>query len=175
MFGEDTTDFNVIEAAVASLTARATRRLRRDGLLARRACLSLSGNRHKPGYKRRDIWLTFTTPTADTGVITSQIIAELDKTYNRTEECHRANVLFFDLVPRDSLQTDLLGYVDLAQDQRSQARLAAVDEISERFGRERIGYAAEKLSQAWQPKKQLRSPRYTTNWDELPVTSLGPL
>ena len=41
MFGEDTTDFSVIEAAIASLTARATSRLRRDGLLARRACVSL--------------------------------------------------------------------------------------------------------------------------------------
>lgn len=173
MFGEDTTDFNVIEAAIASLTARATRRLRCDGLLARRACVSLSGNRHKPGYKRRDIWLTFTTPTADTGVITSQLIAELDKTYNRAEECHRANVLFFDLVPQHSLQTDLLGYVDLKQDQRSQARLAAIDEIGERFGHGRIGYAAEKLSQAWQPKKQLRSPRYTTSWAELPVAMVG--
>lgn len=173
IFGEDTTNFNVIEAAIASLTARAARRLRRDGLLARRACISLSSNRYKPGYKRRDIWLTFSTPTADTGIITSQIIAELNKTHNRSHECHRANVLLFDLVPQGSLQTDLLGYVNLEQNQRSQARLAAVDKISERFGAGRIGYAAEKLSGAWQPKKQLRSRRYTTSWDELPIASLA--
>ncbi|MDB5169855.1 MAG: Y-family polymerase [Candidatus Saccharibacteria bacterium] len=174
MFGEDTTDFSVIEAAIASLTARATHRLRQDGLLAQRACLSLSGNRHKPGYKRHELWFTFSTPTADTGLITAQIIAELDKTYNRAEQCHRANVLLFDLVPQDSVQADLLGYVDLQQNTRSQSRLAAVDQIAARFGKARIGYAAEKLSQAWQPKRQLRSPRYTTNWDELPQARLSP-
>lgn len=173
MFGEDTTDFSVIEAAIASLTARATFRLRRDGLLARRACVTLSGNRNKPGYKRHDLWFTFSTPTADTGLIASQVITELDKTYNRAEQCHRANVLLFDLVPQGELQADLLGYVNLEQDTRSQSRLAAVDHIADRFGKGRIGYAAEKLSVKWQPKKQLRSPRYTTNWDELPVAALG--
>ncbi|HEY1063802.1 MAG TPA: Y-family DNA polymerase [Candidatus Saccharimonadales bacterium] len=173
MFGEDTNDFQVIEAAIASLAARGTRRLRRDGLLARRVCVSLSTNRHKPGYQRRDIWLTFSTPTADTGHITSQIIAELDKVHNRSQQCHRANVLFVDLVPQDSLQTDLLGYVDLHQDSRSKARLAAVDAIADRFGKQRIGYAAEKLSAKWEPKKQLRSQRYTTSWDELPIASVA--
>jgi DNA polymerase V len=173
MFGEDTTDFNVIEAAIASLTARATFRLRRDGLLARQACVSLSGNRHKPGYKRRDLWFTFATPTADTGLITSQVIAELDKAYNRAEQCHRANVLLFDLVPQGQLQADLLGYVNIKQDTRSQSRLAAVDDIASRFGKNHIGYAAEKLSVKWQPKKQLRSPRYTTSWDELPTAVLA--
>ncbi|CAN5181889.1 Y-family DNA polymerase [soil metagenome] len=175
MFGEDTSDFAVIESAIASLTARATRRLRQDGLLARRACVSISGNRHKPGYSRRDLWFTFATPSADTGLITAQIIAELDKTLPRSEVCHRANVLLFDLIPQSSLQTDLLGYVDINQDKRSQSRLAAVDSIAQRYGKGRIGYAAEKLSVAWQPKRQLRSPRYTTSWDELPTAHLSPL
>jgi len=174
MFGEDTSDFSVVESAIASLTARSTQALRRDGLLARRACVSLSSNRHKPGYQRRDLWFTFNTPTADTGLITAQIIAELDKSFNRSQQYHRANVLLLDLVPQDSLQADLLGYVDIEQDNRSQRRLAAVDHIAHRYGKGRIGYAAEKLSQAWQPKRQLRSPRYTTSWDDLPQAQLGP-
>lgn len=172
MFGEDTTDFAVIESAVASLTARATQRLRRDGLLTRRVCLSLSGNKHKPGYMRRDLWFTFNTPTADTGLITATIIAELDRVYNRAQACHRANVLCIDLVPQASLQTDLLGYVNIDQHRSSQNRLAAVDAVAARYGRNKIGYAAEKLSVRWEPKRQLRSPRYTTQWKDLPVAQL---
>lgn len=175
MFGEDTTNFTVIESAIASLTARSTQRLRKDGLLARRACVTLSGNRHKPGYQRHDYWFTFSTPTADTGLIAAQIIAELDKSLNRSEACHRANVLLLDLVPEGSLQTDLLGYVSPTQATRSQNRLAAVDTIANRYGKGRIGYAAEKLSSAWEPKRQLRSPRYTTSWDELPSAQLSSL
>jgi DNA polymerase V len=173
MFGEDTREFAVIEAAVASLTARCTNNLRQEGLLARRAYVRLNSNRKKPGYTQHDLQITFTTPTADTGLITARIIAELDKDLNRSQICHQANVLLHDLVPQDSLQTDLLGYVDLEQDTRSQRRLAAVDHITTRFGRGRINYAAEKLSSAWQPKKRLSSPRYTTSWDELPEAHLG--
>lgn len=172
MFGEDTSDFQVIEAALASLTARATARLRRDRLLARRACVSLSTNRHKPGYRRTNLWLEFSTPTADTGLITARIIQELDQSFNRQQVCHRANVLLYDLVPEQGIQADLLGYVDLDQAGRSQARLAAFDHIIARHGKGRIGYAAEKLSSKWEPKRQLRSPRYTTSWDELPSAHL---
>lgn len=172
MFGEDTNDFGVIEAAITSLASRATFRLRRDGLLAKRACISISTNRNKPGYQRQDIWLTFDTPTADTGLIAATAIAELDKVFNRAASYHRANVLLVDLVSQGSLQTDLLGYVDTTQNERSQRRLAAVDHIADRYGKQRIGYAAEKLSAKWQPKRQLRSPRYTTSWDELPLAHI---
>lgn len=172
-FGEDTTDFLVIESAIASLTAKATHRLRKDGLLARRASVSISTSRFKPGYQRHDIVFTFTTPTADTGLMTAQFIAELNKTLSRQQSCHRANVLLFDLVPQNSLQTDLLGYVNIDQASRSQSRLAAVDAITSRYGKGRLGYAAEQLSSTWQPKRQLRSPRYTTDWDELPTAQLS--
>lgn len=175
MFGEDTSDMTVIESAIASLSARATRRLRRDGLLARQAIVSLSGNRHKPGYRRHDFHFTFNTPTADAGLITRRIMAELEAKLPYGEMCHRANVLLLDLTSEASLQTDILGYVDISQQSRSQARLAAVDAISDRYGKRAIGFAAEKLSNRWQPKKNSRSPRYTTQWDELPETQLAPL
>lgn len=173
MFGHDTTDAAVIEAAIASLTSRATRRLRKDGLLTRRVCASLSSNRLKPGYQRRDVWLTFDTPTADAGLITARIMEQLNAKRTASEVCHRANVLMIDLVPAGSLQSDLLGYVNIDQHQKSQDRLAAFDSIANRYGKDSIGYAAEKLSARWEPKRELRSPRYTTKWDELPVATIG--
>ena len=175
MFGEDTSDISVIESAIASLSSRATRRLRRDGLLARQAIVSLSSNRHKPGYQRHDFHFSFDTPTADTGLLTRTIMDELQTNLPAKEICHRANVLLLDLVPADSLQTDILGFVDVTAQSRSQARLAAMDAISDRYGKRTIGFAAEKLSNRWEPKKNSRSPRYTTSWDELPEVQLTPL
>jgi hypothetical protein len=32
-----------------------------------------------------------------------------------------------------------------------------------------VRYAAEDLSQAWEPKHVYRSPRFTTQWQELPT------
>lgn len=172
LFGEDTNNFQVIEAAIASLTARAAFRLRREGLLARNALVSLSTNRHKPGYQRQRLGTTFSTPTADTGLITASLIRLVNQNFQPAMQYHRADVLLYNLTSQDRFQADLLGEVSITTDQASQARLRAVDSLNERFGRRTIRYAAEDLSQAWEPKHRLRSPRYTTNWSELPTAHI---
>jgi DNA polymerase V len=46
--------------------------------------------------------------------------------------------------------------------------MQAVDRINTKHGRGKIYYAAEGLAKSWQPKQQIRSPRYVSDWDELP-------
>lgn len=172
VFGEDTSNFSVVEAAIASLTARATFALRREGLWAHSASLSLNTNRHRPGYVRQDHTIQFRTPTADTGAITAELVRSAAEAFNPRFQYHRANVLLYNLTAQQALQPDLFGEIDPAATQATQARLAAFDAINSRFGRATIKYAAEELSKAWQPKKQLCSPRYTTSWQELPVARI---
>jgi len=171
-FGEDTNEFYVIESAIASLTARAAAALRGERQLARQATVTLHTNRHKPGYRRVSETVHFYTPTADTGTITSQLTGALAVTYNSRVAYHRADILLHDFVSENSLQTDLLGTVDLDSSQRSHQKMQVVDWLNRRHGKGTITFAAEALSQAWQPRKQLMSPRYTSTWDELPVAHL---
>ncbi|MDB5170389.1 MAG: Y-family polymerase [Candidatus Saccharibacteria bacterium] len=172
MFGEDTDEFSVIESAIASLTARAAYSLRHEGLLARSAVVSLSTNRFKPGYQRQQQAISFVTPTADTGQITAQLVQAVQSDFNQYEQYHRANILLFDLVGEQSFQTDLFGDANLEQSNSAHDRLEAFDAINSRYGKRTIRFAAEDLSKAWQPKYQLRSPRYTTNWQELPIARI---
>jgi DNA polymerase V len=173
MFGEDTNRFEVIEAAVASLTARATFCLRREGLMARSASLSLSTDRHKPGYRRQQYVIRFSAPTADTGHITAELVAAAQASFSSGTWYHRANVLLYDLTGEQKLQPDLFGEVNLTDIEMGRSRLQALDAINRQYGKRTVYYAAEDLSQAWQPRQQLRSPRYTTNWEELPVVHLA--
>lgn len=172
MFGEDTSEFGVVEAAIASLGARAAFSLRREGLLARRALLILDTNRHKPGYNRQVAQLTFATPTSDTGFLIKSLIDELARIFRANQSYHRANVLFYELVDGKVLQTDLLGLVDVAKIDAAQARMRAVDHLNFRFGDGTLHYAAEDLSNRWEPRHKLRSPRYTSRWSELPVARI---
>lgn len=171
-FGEDTREFYVIESAVASLAARAAAALRREHQLARQASVVLRTNRHRPGYQQVSEAVRFYTPTADTGVITSQLVRMLDSTFRSGLEYHRADVLLHDFVPETGLQTDLLGIVDLGADDRSNRRMRAIDHLNLRHGKGTVKFAAETLSQSWQPRKRLMSPRYTSAWDELPEAHL---
>ena len=168
-FGADTGDFAVVEAAVTTLASRAAAELRRERQLATHAAVTLHTNRNKPGYTKLTKTVRFYTPTADTGLICSQLIRSLSHTYNTRQQYHKAEVLLYDLVPADSLQTDLFGTVSLPTDERSRARMQALDGVTAKHGHEALRYAAETLSDRWRPRSNLLSPRYTSNWDDLPT------
>ncbi|HSX07187.1 MAG TPA: Y-family DNA polymerase [Candidatus Saccharimonadia bacterium] len=171
-FGEDTRDFYVIESAIASLSARAAAALRREHQLARRAELVLRTNYHRPGYQQVRETVRFYTPTADTGTITSQLVRLLASNYHSLDY-HRADVLLYDLLPETGLQTDLLGTVNLYDNQKSHNKMKAIDTINLRHGKGTVKFAAENLSQIWQPRRRLMSPRYTSAWNELPEVHLA--
>ncbi|HVS58206.1 MAG TPA: Y-family DNA polymerase [Candidatus Saccharimonadales bacterium] len=173
MFGQDTAEPHVIEAAVASLTARAAFELRREGQLAKKASLFITTNRNKPGYRWLSAETPFATPTADTGTLTAALVQLLQHTYRRGPLYHRAGITLYDLIPETALQTDLLGQVRPDTVDASRARMRAVDGLNARFGKGTVHSAAEDLSHSWEPKRGSRSPRYTTAWDELPVLRVG--
>jgi DNA polymerase V len=168
-FGEDTSEISVVEAAIASLTARAAYHIRRDRQLVRQATVILRTNRNKPGYRRIATTIQMTTPTADTGLLCSQLVQAVQANFNTHLSYHKADVLLHDLIAESALQPDLFGAVSPAQASSSQRRMRVFDDINRRFGVGRIRYAAEDLSQSWRPQRRLASPRYTTSWNELPT------
>lgn len=167
-FGEDTNQAYVIDAAIATLATQAAFRLRSEGQAARRAGLLLETNRHKPGYRRWYREITFAAPTEDTGQIIAALTAQFAEIYHERQFYHRLNTFLYDTSPAASLQTTLLDAKLPARHDRNHRRMAAVDAINQRFGRGRIHYAAEDLSNAWRPQRRLSSPRYVSNWTELP-------
>jgi DNA polymerase V len=171
-FGEDVHAAHILEASIATLSAQAAFRLRRAGLTARRIGVFLNTSRHKPGYRQwsRDVRLA--TPTDDTGTIITLLVNELADIFQSSQAYHRLGVYLYDLADANTIQPDLLGVVDIAEHERGKARMVAVDAINHRFGKGRIYYAAEELSKHWEPKHRLRSPRYVSNWDELPVAHI---
>lgn len=171
-FGEDTSDFNVIESAIASFVTTAAHRLRGSRQACTRAGVFLMTNRHKPGYKswRREVVLP--VPTADTGQLTQMLVEQAKDLFEAPQHIHRAGIWLADFVPSQFLQTDLLGEVQPDQYNRDMFRMEAVDTLNARYGRGTIRFAAEKLAEKWQPVRKLRSPRYTTSWKELPTAQV---
>lgn len=171
-FGEDTSDKQVLEAAIASLTARAAHRLRREGNLACSGSIFIMTNKHKPGFRSYGRQIHFQVPTADTAVISRQFVEILDELYQAGQSYHRAGILLYDFIPEKSLQVDFFGTVDPSAESASMTRMRTVDAINDRFGKHRIYFAAENLSHTWEPKHQIRSPRYTSRWEELPIARI---
>lgn len=171
-FGTDTNNFDVIEAAVTTLAGRAAAELRRESQLAGHAAVILRTNRHKPGYSKMAETVRFYTPTADTGLICTQLVRSLRRAYSPNQNYHKAEVVLYDLTSASSLQTDLLGAVNLVTDSRSRARMQALDALTNKYGHHALRPAAEILSSQWQPRSNSLSPRYTSDWGELPTAKI---
>lgn len=171
-FGEDTNESHVLEAAIASLVTSGAFRLRQAHLLARKIGVFMNTNRHKPGYRKWEHELTLATPSNDTGEIIQRLVEQLKELQTGTQQFHRLGIFLYDFVPEGSLQTDLFGVVDTKQHDRSQSRMQAFDSINRRHGKGHIRFAAEDLSKSWQPKHQIRSPRYVSNWEDLPIATI---
>lgn len=168
-FGHDTDQQSVVESALASFVARATQRLRVSNRTAGRVVIFLSTDRHKPYYRRWGRELMLNQPTADTGKLISIATEMFAGIYEKGIMYHRGGVLLTHFNSNTELQTDLLGFRDVTDFDQSKKRMQAVDELHARYGNQAVYYAAEKLGlQGWQPRKNIASPRYTTNWDELP-------
>lgn len=172
-FGEDTSEAYVLEAAITTLTARAAYRLRKENQLVRKAGILIHTNRHKPGYERFFKEVTFTTPTADTGLLCRKLVDALGEVYSSKKSYHRANVLFYELVSEESVQLDLLSQQLDAEAAFAYQRMKALDDINSRFGAHKLYFAAEDLAHTWEPKRSLQSPCYTTRWQDLPTARTG--
>lgn len=170
-FGEDTNQLAALESALASFAAQAAFRLRASEQVTRRAGFFLMTNRHKPGFKVWNREVVFDSPTADSGQLMQTLVSMLKTVYEPRQIYHRAGVWLHDFGPASLLQTDLLGKVDVEQQNRSQARMRALDGLNRRYGRRTLYFAAEDLARQWQSKQQLRSPHYTSSWEELPIVS----
>jgi len=171
-FGEDTNKQHVLESAIATLAAQAAFKLRREGLLVRRIGFFTHTNRHKPGYRSWSHEERLLQPTADSGLIITRLVAKLNETFLPSQQYHRLGVYLYDLVPVTALQTDLLGNVNGSRHDKAQARMQALDAINRKHGKGKLYYAAADLSSTWQPKHQIRSPRYVSQWDELPTARI---
>ena len=161
-----------LEAAIATLASQAAFRLRTHKLLARRIGIFTMTNKHKPGFRRWHREVILDMPTDDSGEIITRLIDELHGFFSNEQSYHRLGVTLNDLSPAATLQVDLLGQIDPAKHDRSRARMDAIDRINRLMGKRKIYYAAEDLSKSWQTKHIIRSPRYVSQWDELPIARI---
>ncbi|MDZ7786232.1 MAG: Y-family DNA polymerase [Candidatus Saccharibacteria bacterium] len=170
-FGRDTNKKEDLQAALASFVHAAAFRLRMSGLRTHGLSIFITTNQHKPGYGRWGGEAHFETPTADTGQLINAAMELLDGCYRAGHAYHRAGVLLGDFVPEDHLQTDILGAVDVKKEQSAERRLRAVDTLNERYGKHTVRYATELMGSAWESRQTIKSPRYVSDWDDIPLVN----
>lgn len=150
---------------------RAARRLRQQQSVAGALGIWIETNRFRQHETRHAEHRTVRLPhpSDDTGALTGCAVALMRRIHRPGCRYWKAGVMLLDLRPR-ALQQYGLFEANLWQTPDRPTLNAAVDCINDRWGRGTIGMGTAGLSgrRYWSMRREMLSPRYTTQWDEVP-------
>ena len=165
-FGRPVTTFQELREAVASYTARAAEKMRRQSLATAHVAVFVETNSFKPADPQYHATRAVRLPvaSADTGVLGEAAALALRLLWKDGFRYKKAGVILLDLDRASRVQGDLWTAPDTP---RSKALMHALDSLNRDYGRGTLTYAAAGKQQAWKLRRDFTSPRYTTEWNEL--------
>ena len=169
MFGEPVTSINDIKEAVATYTARAAEKLRRQHSAATVInTFVVPKEERKEGEKfhRGPMFNASTVllqPTSITNELIKPAVKMAEQLYKEGKEYKKAGVILSGLVPDNSVQGNLF------EPGKTMGRflMEMMDNINFGMRDDVVKFASSGTKRNWKMRQDFHSPRYTTRWDEL--------
>lgn len=112
--------------------------------------------------------LSFLEATDDTHELVTAAVGAAQAAWQDGFRYAKAGLVLTELVPTESAQRNLL--VGFDREKRA-ALMGALDALNRRHGRGTLFPAAAGVKRDWQTKFEWKSPRYTTQWTDLPIVA----
>ncbi len=170
-FGEMQTQFAALAQAISSHCARACENARSQNLVAQRLYVFVRSNpfRHDLRQYTNSMECRLINPTDDTRIITKMAKICLKKLFKPGIQYKKVGVMLEDLINKSQMQLDLFHQPSDEALAKKDELMTIFDAINRRYGSHTIKLAAEGYSKPWAMRSEMRSPRYTTCWSELPI------
>jgi len=165
-FGTLLTKKEPLEEALANYAARACEKLRQQNSRAQAVYVFVQTN----GFRETDkqysnaLTCTLTIPTSDTRIIIEAAKFCLNRIYKQGYRYKKTGIMLLDLIPASLEQKHL--FVDFDHHPGDHL-MELVDRINKDHGPDTLFFGAQGVTREWKMRCGLRSPRYTTQWDEL--------
>jgi DNA polymerase V len=178
-FGSPVASLRALKEAVATFTAKAAQKLRREKLATQYLTVSITTSRFKDEHYSNQASASLSVATNLTQELLVYALVLTEKLYQKGRSFSKAGVKLLDLSPENQVQLNLFDWrepryanqLDALKGSRERVArlLRVVDEINAQQGRGTLRFGAEGLRQSWQTRADRRSPRFTTQWRELPI------
>jgi DNA polymerase V len=166
-FGQKLTDYHLIEEATSFYVAEVSDLLRQQGSAARCLEVFLQTNHFSKNEHQyfKNIFITLDTATNNTITLTKEAIKGLKAIYKPGFRYKKVGVHLHHLIPENEVQMSLFHQ----ENKIGNANLSkAMDAINSKYGKNKVKLATVgNREKEWALVKEHRSPRFTTQWDEL--------
>jgi DNA polymerase V len=169
MFGKPVFDLAPLKEAVATFTARAAEKLRRQYSAAASIDVFVVTNGMESGSyvynpQHHHRYAILAHPTSDTSALIRAALPLVESLYRPGVKYVKAGVMLSGIVPDDALQGNLFAP---AAPQENRALMDAMDNINFSMRDDMVKFAASGLTRNWKMRQEMRSKRFTTRWDEV--------
>ena len=169
MFGSPVKNICDIKEAVATYTSRAAEKLRRQQSAASIVSVFVvpKENSHNEYFRHGPTvssYITLPVATSSTNELIKPAVKLVDSLYERGRLYKKAGVMLSGLVPDASIQSNLF----VPENKNCERKLMdMIDNINFSQRDDVLKFAASGTKRDWKMRMELRSPRYTSRWDEL--------
>ena len=168
-FGKMIGDYDTISEAVASYTAMATQKLRKQKSCAKQILVFIDTNPYRndlPQYSRHII-ITFPVATNSTQEILYYVQDGLQKIFRPNFLYKKAGVMFMDICSETAVQGNLFDTVDR---KKHKSLMTVLDAVNDRYGRDTLKFGSMGDGKAWKIKQERLSKCFTTRISDFPIT-----
>jgi DNA polymerase V len=172
-FGAAVTEPAELRAAVTAFASRAGEKLRAQGLAAPALTVFVQTNPFDTGraFYANAVTLGFPVPTQDSTALVRAATRAVDRLFRAGDAYRKAGVLLPDVVPAEQAPADL--FAEVKEDDRTRRRMAVLDAVNRKYGRETLRFAAQLAGSGWRRRSERGSGVSTTRWAGLATVRAG--
>lgn len=166
-FGGRITEYREMRQAICSYASRAAEKLRGEHQYCRfiSAFVKTSPFALNEPYYGNSASVKLLTPTQDSRDIITAATKCLDVIWRDGHRYQKAGVMLGDFYSQGVAQLNL--FDDNAPRQNSEKLMEVLDHLNAKDGRGTLYFAGQGIQTAWQMKREMLSPRYTTRYSDL--------
>ncbi|HBV3477292.1 TPA: Y-family DNA polymerase [Klebsiella pneumoniae] len=166
-FGGRITEYHEMRQAICSYASRAAEKLRGEHQYCRfiSAFVKTSPFALNEPYYGNSASVKLLTPTQDSRDIITAATKCLDAIWRDGHRYQKAGVMLGDFYSQGVAQLNL--FDDNAPRKNSEKLMEVLDHINAKDGRGSLYFAGQGIQTAWQMKREMLSPRYTTRYSDL--------
>ncbi|WP_206483425.1 Y-family DNA polymerase [Thalassotalea sp. G2M2-11] len=159
-FGQRITDFHQLKSALAFHADTVTKKARQQQSLIKRLMVFAASSPHEDNYYKNAICIQLTSSTDNTLYIAACVAQAAKQLYAPNVRFYKCGVGAIELT--DSYQPDLF-----SGDINNLKLMKCLDAVNHRYGAGTLSIGSMK-PEKWAMKRNFMSPRYTTNWQDIP-------
>ena len=168
MFGKPVYELRELREAVATYITRAAEKLRRQNSAAKTISVFLVTNNYSSHYEYRpassSLYTTLPFATSLTNLLIEHAMPLVEQLYSKGSKYLKAGVILSGIVPDNAVQFNLF---EQPSHHNEKKLMKMIDNVNFSMRNDVLKFASSGTKRDWKMRQELRSPRYTTRWDEL--------